>query len=347
MAHGRAIDGPINEVGGFDPDRRAEVGGAPAAYEATGAAAVAALGTDFHERKLAAPEPRRGVLRRLATAGAGLAAFVAAVPAAAQDANDSPPDPIGEVGPDEVSTAGRDERCNRPRGRGPNCRCERDNQCASAACRGGRCRPADDGARTGEDAPAGAERAGGPSAQSRQRKGPTGPTGPTGPVGVGSGPQGPVGPQGLLGPVGPQGGIGPAGAEGPIGSRGLRGDAGAAGQAGSQGIQGATGPQGPAGPSGSQGAQGPQGVAGSGGSLTVTKVLGTAVDAPAGNSTTVFISADCPSGVAIGGGYTSSGDEVVLVESNRQSETTWALRVRNIRSNPGVSSVTPFVICLG
>jgi hypothetical protein len=81
-----------------------------------------------------------------------------------------------------------------------------------------------------------------------------------------------------------------------------------------------------------------------GGAPTITKVFGTPGDVNA--STTAFFSAVCPSGTAISGGYTSTSEEVAMVDSDQVSSTVWGVRVRNLRTGFGVASVTPFVICL-
>ena len=134
-------------------------------------------------------------------------------------------------------------------------------------------------------------KAGMPSVQTKNIRGPQGPQGETGQAGPKgdpgeTGPQGPAGADGAQGPkgdpftyddfteeqlaalTGPQGPKGDTGDTGPQGPKGDPGDTGPQGPAGADGAQGPQGPKGdpgetgPQGPAGADGAQGPQGPAG-------------------------------------------------------------------------------------
>lgn len=91
--------------------------------------------------------------------------------------------------------------------------------------------------------------------------------------------------------------------------------------------EGARGPAGPAGAKGATGAQGPQGVPGTSAALSIEDV-----DATSGVDTTETkeVTATCPSGKVLGGGYVLNGGATEhATRSYAVSEGQWLVRAKN------------------
>jgi len=113
---------------------------------------------------------------------------------------------------------------------------------------------------------------------------------------------------------------------------------GPTGPAGQKGAPGAAGPAGPAGPAGAAGAPGSASVG------TEIVNAATAID----TTTTKEISASCPSGTVLGGGYVlnSNGTNVVLRSVRSYAPDTGTWLVRAINSGPAEAwGLTTVAVC--